>query len=341
MLSNNQDFSGGLESQCSTLERAQKVRDDQGHHEAEITCGSEGDLVSHLKTCPKNPDHIDFIAVDQFQARHLPPTYRQHGFVELVRAVAEFSVRVLVRRTSYARPELYPGTHDPYPFYNFRGSRHVRLGSGWIDGVGQKFTVEDNRRCPCFKCRSSSAPSMRWGQFWVHTALHVVFNSEEAVHAECELFFDDDDDRSAVCVLSGVEIIGSCLEDTCSLRCVTHELEVVDRLQSKWQRLHGLQEDLLKQSPNTENFEKLSLIVSYPHGCSKKISVGEWTHRQEVSPGWTQYVYTTCTCPGSSGAPVYLLGQERGLELATNHPHSARCEEPGLNISGIWWERTR
>ncbi|KAH9505451.1 hypothetical protein Btru_057332 [Bulinus truncatus] len=333
------------EPELSPLELSSKIREDQGLHEADVSCGGEADLKVIFRNCPKNPGHAGFIPASQFGACHLPPDYRHSAFVECVKAVSEFSVRILVRHTSKNRPELYPGTQEPYPFSHYKGTDHLRLGSGWVDGVGMKFLPEHQRRCPCHQCRTSDEPSYTWGQFWVHTALHVVYNRDEAQHAECQLFYGGVEEEEGsppharVYALDGVEIVGSCAEDTCSVRCVTHDVGLVDLFNAMWSRLHRLQETVLATMPDSGQLEKLCIVVSHPHGCGKQISIGKWTHRQSHGDDWTQYYYTTDTCPGSSGAPVYLLGKEKGLTLSTNHPHSARCEEPGLNTSGIWWEK--
>ncbi|XP_055860206.1 uncharacterized protein LOC106066234 [Biomphalaria glabrata] len=322
----------------SPLELSAKVRQDQGLHEADVSCGDEADLRSIFRTCTKNPEHIGFIPVHQFEACHLPLLYRDLNFVSYVRAMAGFAVRVLVRCISTKRPKEYPGTDNPYPFYHYKGAHFLRVGSGWVDGAGMTFLPENNRRCPCRKCAASEKPSYTWCQFWVHTALHVVYNREEAQHTQCELFYDSETSRDLVSVLDGVDTVGSCLEDTCSILCVTHDIQVVGKLNLMWAELHQLQESMSKSLTRSDEMGRLSIIVSHPHGSSKRISVGEWTHRQSHGDDWTQYYYTTNTCSGSSGAPVYLLGKERGLQLVTNHPHSARCEDISLNTSGIWWE---
>lgn len=81
----------------------------------------------------------------------------------------------------------------------------------------------------------------------------------------------------------------------------------------------------------------LTVIVSHPHGCNKQITIGYYTERVEVkdSRNLTRYVYTTPTCPGSSGAPVYVLGRWRGW-WPCDHPHSGNSDiNRELNFSGV------
>ncbi|XP_059148126.1 uncharacterized protein LOC131935637 isoform X2 [Physella acuta] len=62
-----------------------------------------------------------------------------------------------------------------------------------------------------------------------------------------------------------------------------------------------------------------------------QVSVGQWTRkreREEKPITYTRYWYTTCTCPGSSGATVFRLDYDRLLYT----PHSGSNSEG--NYSG-------
>ncbi|CAG5120118.1 unnamed protein product [Candidula unifasciata] len=53
----------------------------------------------------------------------------------------------------------------------------------------------------------------------------------------------------------------------------------------------------------------LTVIVSHPHGCSKHVSIGYCISMDATGSGYTECQYTTPTCPGSSGAYVFVVGK--------------------------------
>ena len=64
-----------------------------------------------------------------------------------------------------------------------------------------------------------------------------------------------------------------------------------------------------KKSSLSGEGQVYTLIISHPHGQAKKITLGK--ERPRVKDGKPRYrEYETATCPGSSGAPVFLLYTE-------------------------------
>ncbi|KAK0041760.1 hypothetical protein Bpfe_028802 [Biomphalaria pfeifferi] len=83
-----------------------------------------------------------------------------------------------------------------------------------------------------------------------------------------------------------------------------------------------------------EKFERsrFTFMVSHPHGCPKQVSFGQWVHNYVVDRSsderdMSKLTYTTCTCPGSSGAGVFCVG-------FGEHVHSGSFDTK-LNVSGI------
>lgn len=58
----------------------------------------------------------------------------------------------------------------------------------------------------------------------------------------------------------------------------------------------------------TANNDDFMFIVSHPHGCSKKISLGQRLDRHTSKAIYDKITYLTSTCPGSSGAVVHCIG---------------------------------
>ncbi|XP_059146781.1 uncharacterized protein LOC131934711 [Physella acuta] len=304
-----------------------------GNHEAEMCYGGEADLHKHVTGCKKNPGHKAFIPLKDFNINCLPSRYHDDELMsETIKTLAALTVQVKTKFTSLERPEFYPGTQVPYPCYNDRGSHVMRLGTGRVEGV-YKYTESDRKTCRCAKCQVSATPSKVWGKVYVLTATHVVFDDSEARQTRCVLGFDDN--KSPVVSLDGWEVEMADIEgDMCELSYVTCDLELVDELDKMYQRFDGLCWEVSNKYERFVDVDKLTVIVSHPHGCPKQVSVGQWTHKHERDDGryyWTSYWYTTCTCPGSSGAPVYRLGFGRWLY---HHPHSGSNSEG--NYSGEW-----
>ncbi|XP_059152020.1 uncharacterized protein LOC131938134 [Physella acuta] len=310
-----------------------------GNHEAEMCYGGEADLHKHVAGCKKNPGHKDFIPLKDFNASCLPSRYHDDELMsETIKALAAVTVQVKTKFTSLERPEIFPGTQVPYPCYKDRGSHVMRLGTGRVCCV-YKYTESDGT-CRCAKCQVSATPSKVWGQVCVITATHVVFDDSEARQTRCVLGFDDTKSPGVSLVGWEVEEYRADIEgDLCELSYVTCDLELVDELDKMWRRFDDLCKEVMDKYMRFADVDKLTVIVSHPHGCPKQVSVGQWTHRRERFDGdgddddddilWTRYWYTTCTCPGSSGATVYRPGYDGSWY---NHPHSG--SSPVGNYSG-------
>ncbi|XP_059149789.1 uncharacterized protein LOC131936740 [Physella acuta] len=302
-----------------------------GTHEVQECLEGQGevDLHTHLANCEKNPGHTKFIPVSKLKLRHFPSRYRKKVMFALTKALADLTVRIAVKLTSPDRPEFVRGTKDPYPCYNTRGQIPLRTGTGRVVGVIKYTEGKGYRTCPCPECDHSDTPSKVWWKVGVVTARHVVFDESEARQSSCRLWFDDD--KSPVVKIYGWEVDLSNTEgDKCWLSCVTHDVDVADKLKEMVRRYQGLCDKVEDKYKSRRDVDKLTIIVSHPHGCCKQVSVGHWVDRQVVEDGrWTRYTYTTSTCPGSSGAMVYILGWGW-----SRHPHSG-AKSGGLNYSGV------
>ncbi|XP_059146778.1 uncharacterized protein LOC131934710 [Physella acuta] len=306
-----------------------------GNHEAEMCYGGEADLHKHVTGCKKNPGHKGFIPLKDFNACCLPSRYHDDDLMsETIKTLAALTVQVKTKFTSLERPEFYPGTQVPYPCYKDRGRHVMRLGTGRVWDV-EKYT-ESDKTCRCAKCQVSATPSKVWGEVCVVTATHVVFDDSEAKQTICVLGFVDN--KSPVVSLDGWEVDKADIErDWCELSYVTCDLELVDELNKMCERFDDLCREVKDKYLRFDDVDKLAVIVSHPHGCPKQVSVGQWTHKRERYDEdddipWTRYWYTTCTCPGSSGATVYRLGDDR---WSYDHPHSGSNSEG--NYSGECW----
>ncbi|XP_059160779.1 uncharacterized protein LOC131944256 [Physella acuta] len=304
-----------------------------GTHEVQECLEGQGeaDLHAHLVNCTKNPGHEGFLPI-----KCLAFGCNGDALYDLTKTLADLTVRVAVKFTSPDRPEFVPGTKDPYPCYNTRGQNSLRTGTGRVGQVtkyteGMKWGTY--RTCPCPECEHSDTPSKEWWLVNVSTATHVVFDSSEARQSSCRLWFDND--QSPVVNIYGWKIcFAPVAGDTCWSYYVTHDVDIGSKLEEMVGRFNGLRRKLEDKYKSRRDVDKLTIIVSHPHGCSKQVSVGHWVHKEELDSqsrnSLTRYSYTTCTCPGTSGALVYKLGHGD----LSNHPHSG-ANSGGLNYSAL------
>ncbi|XP_059167092.1 uncharacterized protein LOC131949289 [Physella acuta] len=286
--------------------------------------GGEADLHKHVADCTKNPGHKGFIPLKDFNINCLPSRYQDDLMSESIKTLAALTVQVKTKFTSQERPEFYPGTQVPYPCYNDRGSHVIRLLTGRICYVYKSTDIDED-------CQVSATPSKVWGEIRVITATHMVFDDSEAKQTRCVLGFDDN--TSPVVSLDGWEVVGKAHteRDRCELKYLTCDLSLVDDLEKDWRRFDDLHSEVKNKFRDTVDIDKLTVIVSYPHGCPKQISVGQWKYKKKREDRYSRYWYTTCTCPGSSGATVYIPSSGGWWR---QHPHSGSNDDG--NYSGEW-----
>ena len=173
------------------------------------------------------------------------------------------------------------------------------------------------------------------GFFRIHTAKHVIFDDAEAQQTIVEFFYDDHRDVRHVIRARGVRVTRSDLDgDYCVLDCVTHDRRLgaaLDAVRREWMGMWNGVKDIIYGSD-------VSMVVSHPHGCSKQFSIGRCLSREwgeaAGGQGWYRYTYDAPTCPGTSGAPVWVPGRD-GL-ISGYAPHSG-CFSADVARSAVWF----
>ncbi|KAI8779168.1 hypothetical protein BgiMline_020482 [Biomphalaria glabrata] len=312
-----------------------------GTVEIELSEGSEADLHRHLTKCKKNPGHSEFIPIDKFNINHLPERHRDSDLYDVIQSVADLTVRINVEMVSVNRPKLWPNSNVPYPLYQLRGKTNCRTGTGMVCSVEQYTTgcskngrkhLMEYKTCRCSTCQQADVPSSVWWDVVVKTAAHVVFDKTEAQHSACRLFYDSQD--SPCVILDNLSYATSSLnieEDWCNVSYMTCDTKLADKLQQLVQQFDNNWRRVRDKYWISRDEIKLNFIVSHPHGCTKQVSIGHWVDKQSVGENIYRFTYTTCTCPGSSGAKIFCIGY---FGMGWYQPTHRGALESGINYSG-------
>ncbi|GFO05619.1 hypothetical protein PoB_003212400 [Plakobranchus ocellatus] len=285
---------------------------------------------SNWRECKYHPGHENFIPVSQFGLMNLPEEYRDQSVVDTVQAVADLTVKLVVRHSAAVkRKEFAVVCYSPRG-----GENSVHVGSGWVVDAKEGFGVCSG----CAECTSTSFSTStespaeskgKWYEVYVATVVHAVYNEDEAKATEVQLFYGDKDCQreKSVKSLFGAYIKEHSTSDySCLFVCKTHDESLVRELKGRIGRMRGMivkgggeEKDVLSWCEpyiNTQN--NLCVMVSHPHGQPKMVTLGKRKHVCDIKPGKRSIerlrlcsmkhplYYTTDSCPGCSGAPVFM-----------------------------------
>ena len=316
-----------------------RKKDNQGRHECEVLGpGPEtAESAYAWRNCSKNPGHANFIPAPALNLKHLPPAYRTQENLIFIKAFVDVTVRLRVTYTSEKRP-------TGYPFSGLSGSRLPHYGSGWVRGV-----YRHHGPCPCKVCADSSSPCQDWYEVRVVTACHVVYNTDEAQSTAVEFFYDDEESLHGgrAKTLMGLKVSRKCEEDDfCQLDCATHDKNLFGWHEKVAERISSLLYGAVTRPTTPKHAscdEFVAVIISHPHGQPKHITVGsmaqlssrQWNkvlrYNFQSGYGLHRCEYNIDTCPGTSGAPVFMLGPDTARSLLV--PHSGFDKQLNINYS--------
>ena len=228
---------------------------------------------------------------------------------EWIRAAADLTVRLTVGYTSQNRP-------DGYPFCGIRGKSIPHVGTGWIDYV----VTNIHEPCPCDNCDGQEV--RKYWRFYVYTAQHVVYDTEEAKRTRVDLFYDDETSRQDGKIVSvwALRFGWSRAErDWCSVECVTHDERIGEMVESLVRRWYSLTQD---RRSRPIYFKKSSLL-DRPRAAeatrsrsrpiySKKSSLLDHLRKAEATRSRSRPIYSR----NSS-----LSGERQRYSLIISHPH--------------------
>ncbi|KAK6980248.1 RNA polymerase II-associated protein 3, partial [Biomphalaria glabrata] len=307
------------------------------------------EMFSH---CIKNPGHKEFIPITRFSKASLPEGFRDIDLYELVKATSDLTVLVVADRISNKRPEYFANTFCKYPYCiceeAMKPCSIVRAASGEIsifkyaDGrgtddhgttydvvTGNKLQTE-YKTCPCRHCLNSEKPQNVWWEIFILTAVHMVFNLDEASSTYCELFFNEDESSSREILKDLTICYRNVREDRCQLKYVTCDETQGNKLFHLGLRRNHIREKVLRKFKDS----KFMFMVSHPHGCAKQVSMGELKENTKCGElnaniDLSKLSYLMATCPGCSGAAVHCIGFNH------QHAHSGTDSDSNENFSGV------
>ncbi|GFS22711.1 hypothetical protein ElyMa_005115300 [Elysia marginata] len=268
-----------------------------GHHECEVF-SEEQQLATESENrwnnCEKNRGHENFFSVQYFRDNYLPKLQSDRDR-EVINTWIDCTVKLQVTCTSKDRPDNDPHAKD-------RGKIGCRYGTGFIKLV---FSAVYDKPCLCAICKGKVAEK-HWG-FYVRTAGHVVFNTEEAKTTQVQLNYDDDSCEPKFGY--GVDVVKfQPKRDWIDMWCVTCDQEIgawIESIYCCWSDGDDQLKppDLSALLPGCGEDCIPVLIASHPHGQPKKITLGEFRGRDRKN---CRIEYSNPTCKGSSGAAVFV-----------------------------------
>lgn len=279
--------------------------------------------------CIKNPTHAAFISIVSLKPDDMPrPFSDDPRWSSMLRARADDTVKLSVTFTCDNRPE---------PFKCSRS--RARQGTGTI------FWTSSASKSTSYAKEGSGDHGVNGPlnfTFRVVTVAHLVYDKDEALSTTVEFFDDYPDNSFCVRTAQVVDFIKEPEESGRSiLVCVTHDKEILERLERSQRQRNQLLEQL--QEPEGAS---MCVIISHPHGMSKQISFGELVQVDEFGPVKTVPVsenkqmllrdcilqYSTPSCPGSGGGSVTVW--QRGKRAFAPH---CKTVGPGRNQSALGW----
>ena len=281
--------------------------------------------------CKKNRGHPNFIPASDFCLDHLPEKFRCPKALEYVKTISALTVMLRVGYTSWERPNYFA-------FSQHRGSDVQHTGSALVSEI-----TEHDGPCQCSECDHSPLQSrpQKWFEIHLETALHVIYNTEEAQASRVDFFYDDEraiaEGRKKTLWATEVRKAHS-QGDFCSFVCVTHNLDLAQRLQEYLRKSTKAKFYGLSGRWMASGWDNMCVMASHPHGQPKKITLGRLMNEHEITPAHRYYVYSLDTCPGSSGARGAVVEFSRYnnksfFSLSLLPPHSRRTGNTGINVS--------
>lgn len=229
---------------------------------AEADPGCDLDVADPM--CEKSHQHCDFIDIDDFTIDHLPLEIRHCTTYVWLRNCAPLVVRLLRNLTATGRACIHS------------------------EDLG-KTLICDDVHCPYVT--SLGQGHELYGGIGIITNRHVVKDGNQAAMTKIEFFYNNDDSRKKSSLLNSMMIpvgvvkeLGAKLYTTNTrmdytlFTCYVHSKELVEMVATFDKRRNFAW--LAMPQNIRENTRSFAMVISHPHGASKKISIGNVVGRE-------------------------------------------------------------
>ncbi len=243
--------------------------------------------------------HQKLITAKEFSQTDLPPCYQHDEMLNLIKSLADLTVKIEVKGVSGQRNQYWANVENLKVIDDLRPS-DIMFGSGKVDDV--LFCTEKDSQCPCSECLKG--PQRKWGEIIILTSAQLLYDDDDAKHFSCTLFYDDDQQMSQLKYVTGDRVVARQLErDLCMFICATCDLNLLHKLEGMLDRFEQCWEDAFEKYVHDVKWvdERLIVIVSHPYGGRKYVSLGKKKSGTDAIDN-----YDTPTCKGSTGAYVLV-----------------------------------
>ncbi|KAH9512178.1 hypothetical protein Btru_040984 [Bulinus truncatus] len=242
-------------------------------------------------------DQDNFVPLKKLTMEFLPEIYRQDNVLELIKCLAELTVRIHVPYISLDRVQYWPGTNILYPKYDSRGSNAYLVGNGRICDITKNY--DRSITCPCNECLSSNRSKRDVWNIKVFTANQIVYDSVEANRSRIN--FINDTDR---------------------------KIKIWNKIRTEYKQDNPI---IKRKYAN-----RLVIVVSFPLGKGKQVSFGdffgmEYKHLRNIEMLAMRIKHNASILSECVGTPVYIFGEDY---FTCEYVYSKTVEE--FNYSSFW-----
>ncbi|KAK6959092.1 hypothetical protein BgiMline_036566 [Biomphalaria glabrata] len=220
-------------------------------------------------------DHDEhFKPINGYKNSNIAEFCERYELFKFIDAVSPLTVKITVQHTSVKRKEK---NHS----YNYSTVIGDREASGFIldiKNVNDK-TVK------------------------IATAMHVVFNEDEARGTSCYMYYDGEDSKTVNLIGTLEKVDADINKDWCVFTCRIDAQEFENVIQHLTKYKTELSKKICKRNAILREKDKKVLLLSHPHGCYKYVSMGDLVMEKD-----SNYSYKTPTCAGSSGGYLVIVG---------------------------------
>nr|KAI8745225.1 hypothetical protein BgiMline_020625 [Biomphalaria glabrata] len=250
-------------------------------------------------TARANNHQQKFLPFIDFSLNHLPACYQQDEMINLIKSLADLTVKIEVKDVHEIREQFWK---DKIHFFEEDiKSKRIILGSGKVEDV-TLYSEKDAGPCPCRCKKCKSVPKQKWGEIRILTSAQLLYDNKDAKRFVCTLFYDDETSHTITVIGENI-VVKNIERDICILTCVTCDLDLIACLESMLDKFEECWENAFDKYIHLVKWEdeKLIVLVSHPLGYKKHISIGKKLdcQRDAESKGIN---YDVPTLPGSRGA---------------------------------------